>query len=132
MEDKELIEWEKKRKIAYKEFNPYFRKAKRKLIKKAKQFQCFDYWYMEDMLFDMLQIMYKYYSNPDLLMQDTECEYNHWKESTNALKRINEIIEILRQEYIDLDSCLATMEKEYELKQELYKLVSDNFTNWWD
>lgn len=128
----DLSFWDEKRKIAYKKFNKYFKKARRSLIKKAKQFKCFDYFYMEDVLFDMLQIMYQYYKNPDLLVQDTEHGMSNWKNGVKALERINEIIEILRQEHIDLDSCLATMEKEYELKQELYKLVSDNFTNWWD
>lgn len=122
------IEYEK----AHRKFKPIFKKYKKKIIKAAKEFQCFDYAYMENVLFEMLKLIYEYYKVPELLMQDIYAQQNGYEESLNALKRINEIIDILRQEYIDIDQCIKAMSKEGELKTELYSLIAKYSTFWWD
>jgi len=118
--------WYKAYNTAHKIYKPLFKKQKKLLVKYAKEFQPFDYGFMEKLIFQSIRIYYDFYRNKDLLYQDTACEFNQWKECVDVLKRCVEIIDLL--ENADYETCLH----ERELKDELYTLIRDNHTAWWD
>lgn len=118
--------WYKAYNTAHKIYKPLFKKQKKLLVKYAKEFQPFDYGFMEKLIFQSIRIYYDFYRNKDLLYQDTNCEFNQWKECVDVLKRCVEIINLL--ENADYETCL----QECELKDELYTLIKDNHTAWWD
>lgn len=117
---------------AHKKFKTTFKKGKKQLIKDAKEFQCFDFYYTEKVLFDMLKLNYEFYSNPALLFQDTNSDYNNYEESIKALGRVVEIINMLEREYLDINECLELLENEHKLKKELYNLIGEYWSSWWD
>lgn len=109
-----------------KKFYKYFKKEKKQLIKYAKEFQAFDYGFMEKLIFQSIKIYYEFFKDPKNLYQDTKCEFNHWEESVKALKRCVEIIDIIE------DVEWADFEQEKSLKNELYDLIKEHHSNWWD
>ena len=115
-----------KREVAYKAYRKLFKKQKKELVKRAKQFKAFDYGFIDKLLFQVIRMFYDFYKNPDLLYQDTESEFNDWPSMVNSLKRCVEIVDII--ENVDYDSCTT----ERELRDELFNLIRDNHTAWWD
>lgn len=115
-----------KREEAYKSYRKLFKKQKKELIKRAKQFKTFDYGFMDKLLFQIIRMFYDFYKNPDLLYQDTESEFNDWPNMVNSLKRCVEIVDTI--ENVDYATCA----NERELRDELFTLIKDNHTAWWD
>ena len=107
-------------------FKKKFKQMKKQLIKHAKEFQAFDYGFMEIILFDCIKIYYEFFKDPSNLYQDTTNEMNHWEESTKALKRCVEIIDKLE------NLTFADFEEQIKLKNEFYNLIRDNIDGWWD
>ena len=107
-------------------FKKKFKQMKKQLIKHTKEFQAFDYGFMETILFDCIKIYYEFFKDPSNLYQDTTNEMNHWEESTKALKRCVEIIDILE------NLTFADFEEQIKLKNEFYDLIRDNIDGWWD
>ena len=107
-------------------FKKKFKQMKKQLIKHAKEFQAFDYGFMETILFDCIKIYYEFFKDPSNLYQDTTNEMNHWEESTKALKRCVEIIDKLE------NLTFADFEEQIKLKNEFYDLIRDNIDGWWD
>lgn len=114
------------KKYKLKKYYKQFKKDKQGLIKLAKQFQTFDYDFMEKIIFHMIRMFYDFYKDKDLLYQDTEWEFGHWKECTNALKRLVEIADKL-----DGDE-FAGWEQESKLRYEFYSTIGKYIEGWWD
>lgn len=119
-------EWTKKREKAFKKFNPIFKKAKKEIIKAAKEFECFDYGYMEKLIFNCIKIYKEFYSNPDLLVQDTTSEMNKYPDMLYSLNKCCVIID-------KIENCeYSTFQEEEQLKIELYDTIKQYHMSWWD
>ena len=109
-----------------KQFNKYFKKAKKEMVKHAKEFRCWDYGFIESILFDCIKMFYQFYKDPFNLYQDTESPINKYNEMVESLKRCTEII-------YKLEECLYdTFEEEKSLRDELYNLIRVYHSAWWD
>lgn len=111
---------------AYKEFAKEFKYMRKDLVNKSKKFNVFDYTFINDVFFIMIKSFHRFYTDKELLYQDTEHEMSNWKEQCKVLDRCVEIINKLEKDFI------SVYDKEDELLEELYTLVGKNIKYWWD
>lgn len=101
-----------------KKFKKQFKQIKRQLRKDVKNFQPWDYCYLLNLIEHSLQAMSLYLCNKYLVAQDTEDEYNHWKEYSYKLKECYELVKY------GLDDHAAL--------KKAFKIMSEYITTWWD
>ncbi len=107
-----------------KKFQKQFKKMKKELIRDSKHYQVFDYSFFDRIVFDAIKIIYYWYSNPKLLLQDTYNKYNKYEESLEAITKCYDIIQQLEECRHDIN--------DYALRKELYYLIGEYGTYWWD
>lgn len=114
----------KERDDAWEEYRPKLKKQKKELIKLAKEYQPYDFGYIDNIVFQLIKMTYEWYSNKNLLTQDTTWKYSAYPEGIKALTRCKEIVNILQNDYAYID--------EYDLRKELYELIAEFGVCWWD
>lgn len=125
---KTIIDDVMKSKEEQKEYYKNYRVEHKKLVKFAKSFKPWDYGFMEDVLFQMIKMMYEYHKNPDNVHYDINCEVNKYKDIISSLEKCVDLIENkLENEEVSFDE-----EKENNVKKEIYETIKNNFMLWWD
>lgn len=106
-----------------------FKKQRKALIKMAKQFQPYDYGYLEDMLAQMLSIFYEHFKRPELLAMDTKDTENDWKGIVNSLKTCVDLSRQIHLSERDADIGYHTIS---DCRRKLYTTIMEHITTWWD
>lgn len=107
----------KKLNLIQKEYKKKLKKEKKTLIKLAKAYQPYDFGYIDNIVFQLIKMTYSWYSNKDLLIQDTTSDFNNYSEGLKALTRCKDIITIIENS--------SSILEEYNLRQELYQLIAE-------
>lgn len=110
------------RSLVIKEWKKYIKKSKKELIKLTKEFQPWDYSFILNPLYKMIEIFYNTFKHPELLAQDTRCD--NYKETIESLEKCNNLIK-------DLDNS-DSIEKDYELIKEILGTMKEKIFLWWD
>lgn len=117
----------KKVKNARKKFFRIYKKEKKELIKQAKGFHAVDFGFAEGIFYQSLKIIYEFLKEPLLLMQDTKHEYSSYNEDLDALKRVLFLFDkIYGKDFQGKEF------NEYEARNEIYTLIANHITGWWD
>lgn len=114
----------KEMEIARKQYKKEFKQLKKELIKRAKNIKLWDYCYFNNVVFQLIRLFYSYYSNPNLLYQLKDDNYNTYMK---ALTRCMKIVNTLEPEA----GCFDYTEED-KLLPELYNLIGKYIQYWWD
>ena len=113
---------ERSRSSVIREWKKYIKKSKKELIKLTKEFQPWDYSFILNPLYKMIEIFYNTFKHTELLAQDTRCD--NYKETIESLEKCNNLIK-------DLDNS-DSIEKDYELIEEILGTMKEKIFLWWD
>lgn len=118
------IKWPEKMKVAYKAYKPIFKTKRKDLLKNAKEFQAWDFGYMDNVVFQMVRMHYDYFKNSDLLYQDT----------THPMNRYDLLMKSLEECVTLIDQLEATFDynKEDELRRKIYTIIATDGWRWSD
>lgn len=110
----------------FKQFKKNNKKLKRELMKAAKEFQPFDFGYLDEIVFKCVKFYYNFYKDPDLLYQDIEDEHSEYNKWFPQLEIANNMVNLLESEY------LTNTKEEYTVRRKLYETIAKYSGYWWD
>lgn len=112
------------RKSENKKFKKEFKKIKKELRKDVKAFVPWDYDYLLNFIEHSLKAMSLFLGNKYLVVQDTEDEFNNWKEATDKLKECYNLLKD-RNSVDNIDNEQTNISK-------ALRLMSKHIFSWWD
>ena len=121
---KEDKQWLNKRIKTYKAYKPLFKTQKKVLKNYTKEFDTFDYGYMDNITFQCVKMYYDFFKNTDLLYQDTKHVINEYDKLIGSLKKCVDLIIELEHTY---DGA-----KEFELRKQIYQIIAEDGWRWSD
>ncbi|WP_300924641.1 hypothetical protein [uncultured Clostridium sp.] len=113
------------RKVEFKKFKKELKDIKKLLIQDVKDFQAWDYDYLLRFVEHSLQAMNLFLGNKYLVTQNTESEFNNWRENTNKLKECYTLIKERNNDNYNSEQQRATISKAFRI---MIKYMFD----WWD
>lgn len=111
---------------AFKEWRRQQRKKYKLLIKQAKDFDSYDYGFMDDLVFTMVEMYYDRFSNKDITIIDEESPF--YKEMILHLKRAVDLIHKCKE----IEDYNPTMEEYSKYRHEIYNIIAEYSGTWWE